>query len=92
MRPDQNVRVDLLSYKLQTHVDITIQNNTFDGAHTAYSYHEYEPPAGYVTRNNTIRLKAGTKIQFQRDETVEGAVAWQAATGREVGSNFIVVP
>lgn len=92
VRPDQNVRVDLLSYKLQTPVDITIQNNTFDGAHTAYSYHENEPPAGYVTRNNTIRLKAGTKIQFQRDETVEEAAAWQAATGREVGSNFIVVP
>jgi hypothetical protein len=92
VRPDQNVRVHLLTYRLETPVDITIQNNIFDDAYGAYSYHAYEPPAGYVTQNNTIKLKAGHKMQYQRTETVEQAAAWQAATGREVGSTITVLP
>ncbi len=92
VRPDQDVRVHLLSYRLQTPVDVTIQNNTFDDAYSAYSYHAEGPPSGYVTRNNTIRLKAGTKMQFQRPETVEQAADWQAATGRESGSTITVLP
>lgn len=92
VRPDQDVRVNLLTYDLETRVDIIIQNNVFDGAHGAYSYHATEPPPGYVTRNNTIRLRAGQLIEFQRQETVEQAAAWQAATGREVGSTFDIKP
>ena len=90
VRPDQEVRVQLLTYKLQTPVDVTIQNNLFDDAFGANSYHAVEPPAGYVTRNNTIRLRAGHKIELQRTETVEQSAAWQAATGRENGSVFTV--
>jgi hypothetical protein len=92
VRPNQQVRVHLLTYNLETPVDITIQNNIFDDAYAAYSYHLYEPPAGYVTRNNTIRLKAGTKMEYQRAETVEQAAVWQAATGREAGSTITVLP
>lgn len=92
VRPNQDVRVHLLTYLLETPVDITIQNNLFDGSFGAYSYHVVEPPPGYVTRNNTIQMAAGHKIQFQRPETIEQAAAWQAATGRENGSSFTVVP
>jgi hypothetical protein len=69
---------------------VTIQNNLFDDAFGANSYHAVEPPTGYVTRNNTIRLRAGHKIELQRPETVEQSAAWQAATGREKGSVFTV--
>ncbi|SHT65991.1 Uncharacterised protein [Mycobacteroides abscessus subsp. abscessus] len=88
VRPNQDVRVHVLTYLLETPVDITIQNNTFDGSYGAFSYHLVEPPAGYLTRNNTIRLAAGHKLEFQRPETIEQAPLWQAATGREKGSVF----
>jgi hypothetical protein len=91
VRPNQNVRVHLLTYLWETPADITIQNNVFDDAYGAYSYHAYEP-VGYVTRNNTILLKAGHKMQYQRPETVEQAAAWQAATGREAGSTITILP
>jgi hypothetical protein len=91
VRPNQNVRVHLLTYLWETPAEITIQNNIFDDAHGAYSYHAYEP-FGLVTRNNTIRLRAGRKMQYQLPETVEQAAAWQAATGRELGSTITVLP
>ena len=91
VRPDQDRRVHLLTYRLQTHVEITIQNNVFDDAYGAYSYHAFEPPAGYVTMNNLIRLKPGRKMEFQRSETVEQASAWIAATGREQGSDISIL-
>jgi len=91
VRPDQDVRVHLLTYFWQTVADITIQNNIFDGSYGAYSYHAYEP-VGYVTRNNMIRLRAGTKMEFKRAETVEEFVAWQQATGRETGSTVVIAP
>ncbi|KAB7751695.1 hypothetical protein MMUC44124_29235 [Mycolicibacterium mucogenicum DSM 44124] len=89
-RADQEVRVHLLTYRLETPVDITIQNNLFDDAFGAYSYHAVDPPSGYITRNNTIRLRAQHLIQFQRPETVEQSAAWQVSTGRESGSVFTV--
>jgi hypothetical protein len=90
VRPDQDVRVHLVTYLWETPADITVQNNVFDDVYGAYSYHAYEP-VGYVSRDNTIRLKAGQKMQYQFDDTVEQAAAWQAATGREVGSTITVV-
>lgn len=90
VRPDQEVRVHLLTYFLETPVDITIQDNTFDGAYGAYSYHVHEP-MGMLTRRNTIRLRRGLKIQHQRRETVEQAATWQKATGREIGSTIKVL-
>lgn len=90
VRPDQDVRVHLLTYGWQTPADITIQNNVFNDVYGAYSYHASDP-VGYVTRNNTIRLKAGQKMQHQLADTVEQAADWQAATGREEGSTIIVV-
>ncbi|MGY4712356.1 right-handed parallel beta-helix repeat-containing protein [Mycolicibacterium sp. CBM1] len=90
VRPDQNVRVHLLTYVWDTPADITIRNNVFDNAYVAYSYHSHEP-VGYATYDNSIRLKAGQKIEFQRPETVEDYVDWQAETGREAGSVFEIV-
>ncbi len=89
VRPNQETRVHLLTYRWDTPADITIQNNIFDGAYGAYSYHHYEP-VGYTTRNNTIRLRADQKMQYQRPETAEQAAAWQVATGREVGSVVVI--
>lgn len=90
VRPDQDVRVHLNTYTLKTPADITIQDNVFDDAYSAYSYYADEA-VGYVSQNNAIRLKAGKKMQVQRPETVEQASFWQAATGREQGSRITVL-
>lgn len=91
VRPNQAVRVHLLTYKWDLPADIVLQNNTFDYADSAYSY-QATNPTGLVTRNNRIELKAGTKMEFQRAETVEEAAAWQAATGQETGSTISAQP
>lgn len=91
VRPDQDVRVHLLTYLWRTPADIVINDNIFDDSFGAYSYHAFEP-VGLVTTNNTIRLKAETKMEFQRGETVERFAEWQAATGRELGSTVSVLP
>jgi hypothetical protein len=90
VRPDQNVRVHLLTYLWATPADITIRNNVFDNAYGAYSYHARDP-IGYSTYDNSIRLNAGQKIEFQRPETVEDHADWQTETGRESGSTFEIV-
>jgi hypothetical protein len=90
VRPDQNTRVHLVTYLWETPADITVQNNVFDDVYGAYSYHAYDP-VGYVSRDNTIRLRAGQKMQYQFPDTVEQAADWQAATGREAGSTIVVV-
>jgi hypothetical protein len=91
VRPDQDVRVQLLTYLWHTPADIVIQNNIFDGSYAAYSYHAFEP-TGLVTRYNTIRLSAGTKMEHQRPETIEQFAAWRDATDREVGSTATILP
>ena len=90
VRPDRTNGVHLLTYHWETPADVTVQGNTFDDVVGAYSFHAYNP-VGYVTRNNTIRLRAGTKMQYQFPETVEDAPAWQATTGRETGSTITVL-
>jgi hypothetical protein len=90
VRPDQNVRVHLNSYLWETPADITIENNVFDGAYAAYSFHAREP-LGLVTRNNTIRMNPGQQVQYQRPETAEEFVIWQDATGREHGSTMTIL-
>lgn len=90
-RPDQDVRVHILTYDLQTPVDITVEANVFDGAHSAYSYHSHEPPPGFVTRFNTIRLRPNQKIQHQLRATLDHVGDWQTRTGREFGSTFEVL-
>ncbi len=92
VRPVQSLRVHLLTWQLDTPVDITIQNNVFDDAYGSYTYTDKDLPPGFVTRGNTIRLKAGHKIEYQRAETVEQASEWQSATGRETGSTFVILP
>lgn len=91
VRPDQNVRVHLLTYLWDTPADITIQDNVFNDSFGAYSFHA-RATSGLVTQNNTIRLQPGTKMEFQRSETVENFDAWQQATGREVGSTVMILP
>lgn len=91
VRPNQAVRVHLLTYLWETPADIVVQNNVFDDAYGAYSYHAYEP-VGLVTRNNTIMLNAGHKMEYQTSETVEQAAGWQAETGREIDSTISILP
>lgn len=90
VRPDQSVRVHLLTYLWETPADITIQNNVFHDSYAAYSFHA-RATVGFVTRDNTIRLKTGTRMEFQRPETVEDFGAWQKATGREIGSTITIL-
>lgn len=91
VRPDQAVRVHLLTYDLQTPVDIVIERNIFDGAFGAYRYHAYPPPKGFVTRDNVIKLAPGQRLQYQRDETIERAPRWQKATSQEERATFKVL-
>ncbi len=61
------------------------------GAYSAYSYHLREP-IGLVTRGNTVILGGeGTKMEYQRAETIEQAALWQARTGREAGSRMLAL-
>ncbi|MCV7154010.1 hypothetical protein [Mycolicibacterium pyrenivorans] len=89
-RPNQQVRVHLLTYEWGLPADIAVQNNIFEGAYSAYSYHLREP-IGLVTRGNTVILGEGTKMEYQRAETIEQAALWQARTGREAGSRMLAL-
>lgn len=88
VRPNQNVRVHLLSYLLQTPIDITIEDNVFDDAYGSYSFHHQTPPDSFITRNNAIRLRPDRRLQYQMPQTIERFADWQRATGRENGSTF----
>ena len=88
VRPNQNVRVHLLSYLLQTPIDITIEDNVFDDAYGSYSFHHQTPPDSFITRNNAIRLRPDRRLQYQMPQTIERFAYWQRATGRENGSTF----
>lgn len=92
VRPDQDIRVHLLTYFWETPADITIQNNLFDGVYASYCCHAREPLVGFVTQNNIIRMRAGQKIQYKRPETAEEFDIWQLATGRETDSTMTVLP
>ncbi|MCV7073475.1 hypothetical protein MJO55_07240 [Mycolicibacterium rufum] len=89
-RPDQDVRVHLLTYKLRTPVDITIERNVFVNAFSAYSYHSEAPPTSMVTRENVICLRRGQRLEVQSQRAIESAMEWQAETGRESGSTMKV--
>lgn len=91
VRPNTDTRVHLLTYNWVLPADITIQNNVFDDSRGSYAYFAY-PPTGIVRRNNTIRLRPGSKIRFQDAQTIEQSAAWVAATGAEIGSTFTVLP
>jgi hypothetical protein len=91
VRPDQDVRVHLLTYFWETPADIIIQDNIFDDSFGAYSYHAFEP-IGLITRDNAIRLKAKTLMEFQRTQTAEQFTEWQELSGREVGSTLTILP
>lgn len=88
-RPNQAVRVHILTYDWELPADITIRNNAFIGAHTAYRYHMTDP-VGLRAADNFVELAPNTRMQVQRDEPIEEAASWQAATGYEVGSSYFV--
>ncbi|MDX1888196.1 hypothetical protein [Mycolicibacterium sp. 050158] len=90
VRPNQDVRVHLLTYLWETQADITLQHNVFDDAFGAYSYFAFDP-IGLVSQNNDIRMKSGHRVQFQRSETVDEFAAWQELTGREAGSTMTIL-
>ncbi len=88
-RPNQEVRVHLLTYDWELPADIVIQNNSFTYSYGAYSFHQVTP-TGLVTRNNEILLRPGTRMEHKSSETIEQAAKWQARTGRETGSSMRV--
>lgn len=91
VRPNTDTRVHLLAYNWNLPADIVIQNNVFDDSRGSYAYHPFAL-TGVVRRNNTIRLRAGSKIRFQDTQTVEQAAAWVAANSTEIGSTFEILP
>lgn len=90
IRPNQSVRVHLLTYNWELPADITVQNNIFVDGFTAYTF-QLTRPIGLASRYNDIRLRPETRMQVQYPETVEEAATWQQATGQEAGSNISVL-
>jgi hypothetical protein len=94
VRPDKAGKsTHLLFYDTQLPCGgLAITGNSFHDAAQNYSYlSSVKPPAGMVVDHNTISLLAGTKLEFQRSETIEQASAWTAATGLDVHSTFSVI-
>lgn len=89
VRPNHSNRVHILTYEWELPADIVIEDNVFSNAYTAYTYH-LSPPVGLVSRKNTIILQPGTKMQYQRSETIEQAAEWTESTGFEQASTFVV--
>ncbi|WP_116951784.1 right-handed parallel beta-helix repeat-containing protein [Jiangella endophytica] len=91
VRPDKN-GVHLLFYYKELPTDIRIERNEFRRAYSSYCYFSGgspTPPELLVASANIIELAAGTKIQYQRTETIEQSAAWTAATGLDTDSTFI---
>lgn len=90
VRPAQDNRVHVLTYGWTLPADVVIRGNLFDGSAGAYRYSS-NPTPGLVSENNTIKLAAGHKMQYQHSETIEQAAAWATAHGTETGSTFVVL-
>ena len=94
VRPDKTGKsTHLLFYDTQLPcAGLSITGNTFVDAAQNYTYFAHTaPPAGMVVDNNVISLHAGTKLEYQRTETIEQAAAWTAATGLDQHSTFKIV-
>jgi hypothetical protein len=94
VRPDKTGKsTHLLFYDTQLPcAGLSITGNTFIDAAQNYTYFAHTaPPVGMVVDNNQISLKAGTKLEYQRAETIEQSAAWAAATGLDQHSTFTVV-
>ncbi|MGW6282355.1 hypothetical protein [Kribbella sp. NPDC055071] len=94
VRPDKTGKsTHLLFYDTQLPcAGLSITGNTFTDAAQNYTYFAHTaPPVGMVVDNNQISLKAGTKLEYQRAETIEQSGAWTAATGLDQHSTFTVV-
>jgi hypothetical protein len=71
---------------------LSITDNTFYDAAQNYTYFAHTaPPAGMVVDKNRVSLLAGTKLEYQRAETIANAAAWTAATGLDRTSTFTVL-
>ena len=94
VRPDKAGKsTHLLFYDTQLPCDgLSITGNTFyDAAHNYTYFAHTAPPAGMVVDNNDISLRTGTKLEYQRAETIANAAAWTAATGLDQHSTFTVI-
>jgi len=93
VRPDTAGKsTHLLFYDTQLPTDLAITGNTFYDAVQNYCYlSSTNPPAGMVVDNNVISLRAGTKLQYQRAQTIEQAAAWTAASGMDAHSTFKII-
>lgn len=93
VRPDRAGKgTHLLFYDTQLPTDLRITGNTFYDAAQNYTYFSSTtPPPDMVVDDNAISLKAGTKLEYQRAETIEQAAAWTAATGLDRHSTFATI-
>jgi hypothetical protein len=93
-RPDKAGKsTHLLFYDTQLPCSgLSITGNTFVDVAQNYTYFAHTaPPAGMVVDNNAISLYAGTKLEYQRSETIEQAAAWTAAPGLDQHSTFTIL-
>jgi hypothetical protein len=87
VRPDQHVRVHLLTYSWSLPAQVTVRRNIFARAAVAYRYSTEETP-GLTCMENSISLHSGRLMQWQHPETIEQAIEWATANQTEMGSTF----
>jgi hypothetical protein len=90
VRPDQEVRVHLLTYGWSLPADILVTANVFYDAVSAYRYSS-SPTPGLVTSGNTVLLRSGTLMRSGSPQTIENATQWAIGSNEEFGSSFAVL-
>ena len=85
----------VMAYSQELPVDITVKRNVFFDAVDCYAFvntNQSRFVSGFDSDDNTIALRPGTRVQAQKDYTIEDSAKWVADTGLEVNSRWVVVP
>lgn len=93
-RPDQNVRVHLLTYTWPlTSTDLKVRHNVFHDARTAYRYSSAgTPPTGMTRSTNLVLQRPGGLLKYGDAQTIESGDGWAVADGSEANTQFVVLP
>ena len=85
----------LIAYWQDGPIDIQARRNVFFDAVNCYTFvnsNGFRFKNGFVSDENTIVLRPGTLIQAQLPYTIEQSDRWVAETGRELHSEWMLVP
>jgi len=90
VRPDPGRSVHLLTYSWTLPADITVRNNTFFDAVSAYRYSS-APTPGLKCSGNLILQRQGGRLKIGDPQTIEQSSAWASAARNDLGSTFQVL-